>query len=109
MYKAVNKTKAIRRYLEALSLQPGAQTVHLEYKLSFFSVVGAKIVNPRVKHIGIAVLFLQEQFDNGLFIPKYEKSSVMPADMCTKLCSGPIIRWVTKWMTGFVFYPTSDT
>ena len=40
---------------------------------------------------------------------KYEKSSVMPAGMCTKPCSGPIISRSTKWITGFRFYPTSET
>ena len=61
------------------------------------------------KHIDIPVCFLQEQFDNGILLPKYDKSSVMPADMCTKPCSGPIISRSTKWMTGFRFYPTSET
>ena len=46
---------------------------------------------------------------NGLFIPKYEKSSVISADMCTKPYSGPIISQSTNCMTGFRFYPTSDT
>ena len=57
--------------------------------------------NPRVKHIGIPVFFLQVNFDNGLFIPKYEKSSVMLEDMCNKLFSGPIISQSTKGMNAF--------
>ena len=32
----------------------------------------------------------------------------MPADMCTKPCSDPIIIQITSWMTGFRLYPTSD-
>ena len=95
--------------MEALVLHNGAPTVHWDDNTSCISVVEAKIVTPRVKHIDIPVYFLQDQFDNGLFIPKYGKSSVMPADMCTKPCSGPIISWSTKWMTGFIFYITSDT
>ena len=67
------------------------------------------MVTPRVKHIDIPVCFLQEKFDNGLFLPKYEKSSVMPEDMCTKPCSVPITSLITKWMTGFRLYPTSET
>ena len=47
--------------------------------------------------------------DNGIFIQKYEKYSVMPSDMCTKPRSGPIIIWITKGTTGFILYPTSDT
>ena len=70
----------------------------------FISVVEAKGVTPRVKHIDIHVCFLQEQFDSGVFLPKYEKSSVMPADMCKKPCSGPIIIQSTKCMTGLRFY-----
>ena len=109
MYTSFNTTKVIRRYMESLSLHNFAPTVHWEYNISFIYFVEAKIVTPRVKHIKIPVCFLQEQFDNGLFIPKYEKSSGMTEYLCTKPCSGPIISWNTKWMTGFRFYPTSDT
>ena len=72
--------------MEALDLHTGAPTVHWEDNTSFISFVEAKIVTPRVKHIDITVCFLQEQFDNGIFLPKYEKSNFMPADMCTKPC-----------------------
>ena len=94
--------------MEALAIHTGEPTVHWEYNTSRIYAVEAKIVTPRVKHIEILVYFLQEQFDNGLLVPKYENSSVMPEDMCTKLCSGPIISQSTKWMTGFRLYPTSD-
>ena len=109
MYKAVKKNKIFRRYMEDLALYTGAPTEHWEYNTSFISVVEDNIVTPRVKHIDIPFCFLQEKFYNGLFLPKYEKSSVIPADMCTKPCPGPIISRSTKWMTGFIFYPTSDT
>ena len=56
------------------------------------------------KNIDIPVCFLQEQFDIGLFLPKYEKSSFMPVDMCNKPRSGPIISRSTKCMTGFRSY-----
>ena len=95
--------------MEALELHTGAPTVHWEDNPTCISVVEAKIVTPRVKKIGIPIFFLQEQFDNGPFVPKYEKYSVMLEDMCTKTCSGPIISQSTKWMTGLRFYPTSDT
>ena len=77
--------------MESLALHTGAPTVHWEYNTRFIYVVEAKIVTPIVKHIDINVCFLQEQFENGLFITEYYRSSVMPEDMCTKLCSGPII------------------
>ena len=109
MQNAVNKTKVIRRYMEALALHTGAPTILWEDNTSCISVVEARIVTPRIKQIEIPICFIQEHFDNGLFIPKYEKSSVMPADMCTKLCSGPIISKINKGMTWFIFYPTSDT
>ena len=95
--------------MEALALHTGAHTVHWENNTSCISVVEVKRFTPRVKHIDITVGFLQEQFDNGLFLPKYENSSVMPADMCTKPCSGLIISQGNKWMTGFRFYTTSET
>ena len=79
--------------MEALALHTGAPTVHWEDNTSCISVGEAKIFTPRVKHVDIPVCFLQEQFYNGLFLPQYEKSSVMPADMCTKPWSGPIISW----------------
>ena len=108
MYKAVRKNKVIRRYMRDLSLYTGAISVHWEDNTNCISVVEAKRVTPRVKHIDIPVCFLQEQFDNGIFISKYEKSSVRPEYMCTKPCSGPIINQSNKWMTGFRFYPTSE-
>ena len=95
--------------MEALALHTGAPTVHWEDNISFISVVESKRVTPIFKHIYITVCILQEQFGNGIFLPKYEKSSVMPADMCTKPCSGPIISRSTEWMTGLIFYPTSET
>ena len=109
MYKYVKRNKVIRRHIEDLELQTGTPTVHWEDNTSCISVVEDKIVTPRVKNIDISVCFLQEQFYNCLFIPKYEKSSVMLADMCTKPCSGTIITRSTKCMTGFRLYPTSDT
>ena len=95
--------------MESLALHTGVPTVHWEDNISFISVVEAKKVTPRVKHIYIPVCFLHEQFDNGLFVPKYDKSSVMTADMCTKPYSGPTISHSTKWMTVLLFYPTSES
>ena len=95
--------------MEALALHTGAPKVHWEDNTGCISILEYKIVTPRVKHIDITVCFLQETIDNGLFLPKYENSRVMPADMYTKLCPGPIIIQSTKWMTGFRIYPTSET
>ena len=95
--------------MEALSHYTGAPTEHLEDNKSCICVVEDKIGIPTVKHIDVPVYFLQNNFDNGLFIPKYYKSSVMLADMCTKPCSGTIISGSNKWMTGFILYPISDT
>ena len=86
MYRAVKKTKSIRIYMEALALHTSAPTVHWEDNIICISVVEAKRVTTRVKHINIPVCFLQDKFDNGIFLPKYYNSSVMPADMCTKPC-----------------------
>ena len=82
--------------MEALEIHTVTTSVHWEYNTIFIYVVEAKIVTPGVKQIKITVYFLQEQFDNGIFVPKYEKSSVMPVDMCTKLCSDSIIIRSTK-------------
>ena len=71
MYKAVKKTQAIRCYMEAVALLTGAPTVHWEDNTSFISEVEAKRVTPIVKHIGIPFYFLQEQFQSGIFVPKY--------------------------------------
>ena len=91
MYNDVNTDKIIRRYMDALALHTGAPTVHWEGNISCISVSESTIVTSIVKHIEIPVCFLQEQFDNGILIIEYEKSSVMPEDMCTKPRSGPII------------------
>ena len=94
--------------MDAVALHTGAATLQWEYNTGFISVIEAKGVILEVKHIDHPVCFLQEQFDNDLFLPKYEKSSVMPADMCTKPCSCQLIGWSTKYITGFRFYPTSE-
>ena len=59
-HKDVNKNKSFRQYMEALVLHTGEPTVYWEYNTSFISVVEAKIVTPRVKHIDIPVYFLPE-------------------------------------------------
>ena len=59
MYKAVKKTKVIWSYMEALALHTGAPTIHWEDNTSCISVLEAKIVTPRVKHMDILVCFLQ--------------------------------------------------
>ena len=71
--------------------------------------IEAKIFTPRIIHIDIPGYFLKENFYNDIFAPKYENSSFITEDMCTKPCSGPIISWGTKCVTSFTFYPTSDT
>ena len=95
--------------MEALALHTVVPTVHWEDNTSCISIVEVKIFTPIIKHIDFTVCFLQEQFYNVIFITKYDNSSVMQSDMCTKSCSGPIISRNTKWVTGFIFYPTSDT
>ena len=82
--------------MEALALHTGEPTVHREDNTSCIPVVEANIVTPIVKHIYIPVCFLQDQFDHCLFISKYDNYSVLPSDMCTKPCSGPIISRSTK-------------
>ena len=109
MYRVANKNKSIRRYIKALSILTGVPTVHWEDNTSCISAVEDKRVIPMVKHIDISVCFLQGIFDNGIFVPNYEKYRVVPEDICTKPWSGPIIGQSNKWMTGFRFYPTSDT
>ena len=95
--------------MESLSLHTGESTVHWEDNTSFISIVGDKRFTLGVKHIYITVCLLQEQFYNGIFIPEYDKSSVILSDKCTKPCSGIIISRTNKWMTGFILYPTSYT
>ena len=91
--------------MEALEIHTSASTVHWEDNTSCISVVDT----PTVKHLDIPLCFLLQQFDNGLFVKKYDNYSVMPADMCTKPCPGSIISRSNKWMTGLRLYPTSDT
>ena len=95
--------------MEDLVIHTVSPTLHWEDNTSCIYVVEVKQVTIGVKHIETHVYFIQEQFENGIFVPKYEKSSVMSEDMCTKPFSGPIISWSTKYMTGFIFIPTSDT
>ena len=62
MYKAAKKTKAIWRYMEALALHTGAQTVHWEENTNFISVLESKIVTTRVK----ILKFLYDFYKNNL-------------------------------------------
>ena len=70
MYTAVKKIKVLKRYMESLALRNSAPTVHWEDNTSFISIVEAKRVTPRVKNMVIPLCFVQEKFDNGLFLPK---------------------------------------
>ena len=103
------KQRVIWIYMESLAFKNGAPPVYWKENSNSISIVEAKIFPTRFKKIGTTVCFLQERFYNGLFLPKYEKSSVMTADMCTRPWSGQIISHGPKCMTGFRFYPTSDT
>ena len=47
--------------------------------------------------------------ENGLFGQKYEKSSVLSEDMCTKPCSVSVISSITKWVIGLRLYLTSNS
>ena len=49
MYKAVNKTKYIQKYMKSLALQTSAPTVHWEDNTSCISFVESKNITPRVK------------------------------------------------------------
>ena len=57
--------------MEALALHTLDPTAYWEENNSCIYVVEAKIVTHIVKHIDITVCFLQEKFDNGIFVPKY--------------------------------------
>ena len=57
MHKSVKKTKAIKRYMEALALYTGKLKVHWKDNTRCIYVVEAKIVTRRVKHINIPVFF----------------------------------------------------
>ena len=108
MQKPFKRTKATRRYMEALALHTGELIVHWQDNKSCIYVVGDKRVTPIVKDIDITICFLKEQFDNGVFVTKYEKSSFIPEYMCNKPCTVTIISRITKCMTGLRFYPDSD-
>ena len=70
--------------MKALEIHNSGPTLYWEDSTSCISMVEDEIVTPRVKHIDIPIFFLQEQFDNGIFVPKYDKSIVITEDMCTQ-------------------------
>ena len=72
-------------------------------------MVEYKIVTPRSKHIYISVCLLRDQFDNGVFVTKYDNYSVISADMFTKTCLGLTISRGNTWVAYFHFYLSSDT
>ena len=96
MLNYVKKTKYIRRYTKSLEIHTGTPNLHWEDNTSCIYVVEYKIFTPRVKTLTLLSKFLQEKFENGNIVPKYEKTSFMPVDVCTKPCSVPIIIQSTK-------------
>ena len=94
--------------MEKLVLHTNAPVVHWKDNKIWVSIVEPKRVTHRVNYIYFPVFFLQENVDYGIFVPKYEMSSVIPEDMCTKPCLYPIISRSTQFITGFRLYPTSD-
>ena len=105
MYNDVNKAKAIGSYMEALELK----LVHQQYirKTTKITFIFLKLIDLLLELNTLS--FIQEQFKNITFVPKYENSSVILADMCTKPRLGTILIRITKFMTEFIFYPNSDT
>ena len=56
----------------------------------------------------ILVRFLKKKIRNGIFDPKYEKSSVIKVDMCTKPCLYTTTTQINNWTIGFRLYSSSD-
>ena len=48
-------------------------------------------------------------YENGIFIPKYEKSGRTFTYMCTNPCLRTIISQIMKCLTQFFFYPFDDS
>ena len=72
--------------MEYLALHTGAPTVYWGDNISCIYFVGFKIITHIGKHVYIPVCILQEQYYNGDFVPKYDNSSIILEDMCTKPC-----------------------
>ena len=70
--------------MESLVLHTGAPTVHRVDNTNCIYFAGSRIVTPIGKYVYIPVCILQEQFDNGIFVPKYENYSVISEYMCTQ-------------------------
>ena len=81
MYKAVKKTKAIRRYKYALEIHTGAPTLHWEENTSYIYVIEARMVIPAVKKIHIPVCFLQGNLTT-VFLLKNTRSPVSCRHIC---------------------------
>ena len=93
--------------MEAFALNTGAPKVYWDDNKICISVFEAKIVTHRVKHIDIPVCFLQEKFDNGLFLPKCENSSVLQLYVHQTLIRSNN-QSEYKMYDRFRFYPTSE-
>ena len=63
-YKSFRKTKVVHRYMGSLALHNVSPKENLED-------------NKNCVYVAIPVYFLQESLDNCIFVPKYEKSSVI--------------------------------
>ena len=64
--------------MDSFGIPYGAPTIHWEYNISCYDQV-----IPSDNHIHITVLN-KYKYKNGLFTPKYEKTTIISSDMCTK-------------------------
>ena len=95
--------------MEALALYICAIAVHWEDITRCIYVVEDEKVTPRVLKSILMSIFYKKLLTNVLCVPKYDTSTVIMEDICTKPCSGTIISFITKYMTRLRLHPTSDT
>ena len=83
--------------MEALELHTVAPTVHQEDNTTCIYVAEYKTVTPKVKIMDIPVCFLQEQFENGIFVTEYEGKICAPNHAQVKLPVGLLNIWLGSY------------
>ena len=92
-----------------LGILTGTPTVYYEDNKGYISAVEAKRVTPMFKHIYSLTYFLLYQYYNGIFTPKYEKTTTILSDISPKYWLGTIISHIKNLMMGFWFYSLNDS
>ena len=66
-------------------------------------------LTPRIKHLDIPISILHEDHKRGVFVAAYCPTDLNISDVNTKPYVGVTLQKKILWITGFRFYPPTDS